>query len=433
MAMVGYTEYVLSDFASQAGKVLYKELTQGTKLKEAVDSILAFCSGSGAQYCGVRGGRAHGFSDPVSPAFLEWRGNKDYHLVSDEVYTWGSNLWGQLGNGRRDLIINPDNWTPNRIMQKSGLKVVAGRFNAHLLAADSSIWSWGANYYGQLGVGDTTMRTSPTQIPGLRNVINIFSGSDADHSLALLSDSTLRAWGSNRYGQLGIGHFSEFVTTPTAVQGSRKFIQVAQGAYHTFAISADSTLWAWGTEFDGSFGDGLERSVTAIPMSLPSMGKVVQVATGAYVSNYVLKADSTLWAWGDNYAGQVGNGNSEAQYAPVEVLKNVTSISFRDFPVAIRDDSTVWTWGDGDYIDDGIWTRMTPTKVPEIKGAVASSSGSRYQLIVTAKGEVWSFGDNNDGVLGDGTDENRSTPGRVKKLKTATSAAAGFDSGVALE
>ncbi len=433
MAMVGYTEYVLSDFASQAGKVLYKELTQGTELKEAIDSIRAFCSGSGAQYCGVRVGRAHDFSDPVSPAFLEWRGNKDYHLVSTDIYTWGGNRWGQLGNGERDLSKNSENWTPNRIMKKGGLKVAAGISNALLLAADSSIWSWGANHSGQLGFGDTATRTVPTQIPGLDNVIDIFSGSDAHHNLALLADSTLRAWGFNRYGQLGVGHINEFIPVPTAVHGSRKFIQVAPAFSHTLAISADSTLWAWGTEENGSFGDGIERSVTPIPMSVSSMGKVVQVAIGIPYAQYVLKADSTLWAWGTNYAGKVGNGNSDVQFTPVEVLKNVTEISYRDFPVAIRDDSTVWTWGDGEYLGDGVWTRMTPTKVPEITGAVATSSGNQYQLIVTAKGEVWSFGNNNEGMLGDGTEESRSRPVKVKKVTTATSVAAGFDSGVALE
>ena len=153
-------------------------------------------------------------------------------------------------------------------MQVSGLTGVialaAGSWHNLALKSDGTVWAWGDNGSGQLGDGSTTDRSTPVQVSG--RVIAIAAGSY--HSLALKSDGAIWAWGSNGSGQLGDGSTSYYNSTPVPVSGLSGVIALAAGSSHTLALKSDGTVWAWGSNYDGQLGDGSTR-LTARPRCKP--------------------------------------------------------------------------------------------------------------------------------------------------------------------
>lgn len=230
------------------------------------------------------------------------------------VRAWGDNFYGQLGLGDSE-----DRDQPVRLTAISGVtQVAAGRFHALALRSDGTVWAWGGNNFGQLGDGTLVDRSTPAPVAGLRNVIAVSAG--LDHNLALLADGSVWAWGQNYNGQVGDGTSANVRTLPVRVSGLRDVIAIAAGGYHSLALRSDGTVWGWGWNVEGQVGSGslAQQDVpTRVvgPGGAGFLGGAVAIAGGHYHS-LALRSDGTVWAWGWNSDGQLGNGQTEDALTP---------------------------------------------------------------------------------------------------------------------
>ena len=199
------------------------------------------------------------------------------------AWAWGDDTYGQLGDGNS----SGQQSSPVQIANLSGIVQMAGGYQ-HSLALDSSsdVWVWGNNSSGQLGDGTTTHQTTPEQLSGLNNVVGIAAG--GAHSLALVSDETVRAWGNNSYGQIGDGTTTQR-TTPVTVSGLTNAFEIAAGYNHSLAVVSDETVRAWGYNNYGQIGDGTtnNRATPVREMCIRDSSYTMETALEAQASMVV--------------------------------------------------------------------------------------------------------------------------------------------------
>ncbi|MBI2916825.1 MAG: S8 family serine peptidase [Chloroflexi bacterium] len=360
-------------------------------------------------------------------------------INSDGIYdrldlSVGDNVFGEgdLGDGIVDYSAT-DNANDERVSAAANVKMGVNTFYLSFDAtpggavASGEAWAWGNNSEGQLGDGTTIQRNAPVQVSGLAGVTDVAGG--GWHSLALSSAGTVWAWGWNDQGQLGDGTTTGR-TTPVQVSGLTGVAAVAVGDYyHSLALKSDGTVWAWGWNYHGQLGDGTTTDRhTPVPVS--GLTGVVAIAAGGYHS-LALKSDGTVWAWGGNDNGQLGDDTQTNRTTPVQVsgLTDVTAIAAGGYySLALKSDGTVWAWGRNvvGELGDGTTTgRTTPVQVSGLTGATAIAAGGYHSLALKSDGAVWAWGYNNHGQLGDGTTTNRHTPVQVSGLTGVTTFAAG--------
>ncbi len=308
-----------------------------------------------------------GLSNVVAVAF-----GVDFALAlkSDgTVWAWGVNDSGQLGTG---TTVNSN--LPVQVRGLSSVIAIASGANFALaLRNDGTVWAWGDNESGQLGNGTTVNSSVPVQISEISNVVVISASSDVS-SIALKSDGTVWAWGDGQYGQLGNGT-TGYSSVPVQVSDLSNVITVASGGYSALALRSDGTLWAWGCNQLGELGNGTTVN-SSVPVQVIGLTGVISVA-GADFNSIALKNDGTVWTWG----GNLGNGTTGYSSIPVQVsgLSGISAIAAgydfetQGFTLALRSDGTVWTWGSNVYGQLGNGTTF-PTSIPFIS-AISSPAG----------------------------------------------------------
>jgi len=370
---------------------------------------------------------------------LVWEGNR--------IFAWGSNTNGQLGDGTTTDYTVPT--TGNAalgagvLLGRTVVAVAAGGFHSLALCSDGTVAAWGDNASGQLGDGTITQQTVPVEVnhaPGSalegKTVVAVAAGQS--HSLALCSDGTVAAWGSNSrfgFGQLGDGTSTDR-SIPVAVNtvvGSalygKSVVAVAAGYGHSLALCSDGTVAAWGANMQGQLGAEtagppwclVPVAVDTTSSSTLSGKTVVAVAAGQFHS-LVLCSDGTVAAWGQ---GPLGNGSSASQYnippvavsaAPGSALhaKTVLAVTAGSFhSMALCSDGTLAAWGDNSAgeLGDGTTTdRIVPVAVNAASGSplygktvTAVAGGSSYSIALCSDGTLAAWGTNDSGQLGDGT------------------------------
>jgi len=309
----------------------------------------------------------------------------------------------------------------------------SGRASAVAVAL-TQLWSWGENRQGQLGLGNTTNRSSPVQVGALTTWSSVEYNRGGEHTLATKTDGTLWAWGRNNFGQLGLGNTTDR-SSPVQVGTLTTWSKVSCGKSITAAIKTDGTLWTWGRNGYGALGINAsgDRSSPVQVGTLTTWSKIH--ATGSHM--LAIKTDGTLWSWGSNTDGQLGHGNFTYRSSPVQVgrLTTWSKISgaggqyFMSHPpyynyingnsAAIKTDGTLWTWGYSG--NSGVLGRNNtqPASIPTQVGALTTwskinlsaggSIGVDYQQMVRpcaaaikTDGTLWTWGDNTQGVLGRG-------------------------------
>jgi hypothetical protein len=228
------------------------------------------------------------------------------------VWTWGNNDYGQLGDGTTTA-----RRTPVQVSGLTGVTAIAGGegHNTIALKGDGTVWTWGANWYGQLGDGTTTDRLTPVQVSGLTSVTAIAGGNF--HTIALKGDGTVWTWGNNFAGELGDGTNTNR-STPVQVSGLTGVTAIAGGNFHTIALKGDGTVWTWGYNFDGELGDGTNTN-RSTPVQVSGLTGVTAIAGGGS-HTIALKSDGTIWTWGENGSGQLGDGTTTGRWTPVQAL-----------------------------------------------------------------------------------------------------------------
>jgi alpha-tubulin suppressor-like RCC1 family protein len=333
-------------------------------------------------------------------------------LIQGVVYT------ATVTTGAQDLQGNPlasdYTWT------FTTLKSIAGGVDHTLvIGTDGSLWAWGSNASGQLGFSSAVTVNVPQQVmPEITNWAAISAGKA--HSVGLKKDGSLWAWGSNAYGQLGVAGSSSPI--PKQIEPGTKWIMVSAGWYHTLAIKADGSLWAWGLNENGQAGAGSGISKSTVPVRIGQTNDWLFVAAGLS-HNIVIKKDGSLWTWGSNSAGQLGNGDASManQYAPVLIDsgKWVTAAAgcviadTKSHSMAVKSDGSLWTWGWNQYGQLGDQTyinKLVPVQVGNELNWMSVSAGGRHSLALKNNGSLWAFGYNASGQLGDGSYTTRNMP-----------------------
>lgn len=309
--------------------------------------------------------------------------------------------------------------------------VAAGPNHTLALKGDGTVWAWGRNDSGQLGDGTTLDRlVAPAAVNGMADAIAIAAGDH--HSLAIRADGTVWAWGRNDTGQLGIASTTgQTAPVPvTALAGA--FVQIAAGAGHAVALRSDGTVWTWGANGVGQLGDGTATQRNT-PVQAAGLTDIVALASGARHS-LALKGDGSVWAWGANGAGQLGDGTTADRFAPVEVIGLDAEIlgiaAGASHTLALASDGAVWSWGGNGsgQLGDGTTTpRSAPAEIGGLGDIVGLASGGAHSVAVKNNGTVWTWGGNTAGQLGDGSTAQRLVPAEVSGLTDAIEAAAGGD------
>ncbi|WP_033667640.1 RCC1 domain-containing protein [Salinispora fenicalii] len=332
------------------------------------------------------------------------------------VLAWGDNSAGQLGDGT-----TTDSSTPVAVDLPAGTTitaVAAGDRHSLALTSTGTMLAWGENFIGQLGDGTTTRRSTPVAVnlPTGTTITAVAAGDR--HSLALTSTGTMLAWGENFIGQLGDGTTTRR-STPVAVNlpTGTTITAVAAGDRHSLALTSTGTVLAWGDNSAGQLGDGtLTDSSTPVAVDLPAGTTITTVAAGAYHSLALTSAD-TLLAWGYNIFGQLGDGTTTDKSTPVAVDlpagTTITTVSGgARHTLAVTSADTLLAWGHNNFgqLGDGSTTDSnTPVAVNLPTGTTITTvaAGAFHTLAVTSTGTMLAWGYNALGQVGDGTTATR--------------------------
>jgi alpha-tubulin suppressor-like RCC1 family protein len=342
------------------------------------------------------------------------------HELIDQYYanilwTWGRNLYGQLGDGTTSNRSSPVTTAGGGTNWKQ-VSAALGFYTA-AIKTDGTLWTCGRNDYGQLGDGTTTSRSSPvTTAGGGTNWKRVDCGNG--HTAAIKTDGTLWTWGLNLYGQLGDGTTTSRSSPGTTAGGGTNWKQVEGGGSHTAAIKTDGTLWTWGANSSGQLGDGTTTSRSSPGTTAGGGTDWKQVDCGG-AHTAAIKTDGTLWTWGANDYGQLGDGTTTSRSSPVTTASGGTNwkqvSAGYNHTAAIKTDGTLWTWGRNDYgqLGDGTTTdRSSP--VTTAGGGTnwkQVSAGTYAAAAIKTDGTLWTWGRNDYGQSGDGTTSSRSSPG----------------------
>lgn len=327
---------------------------------------------------------------------------RSFALKSDgSLHAWGSNHSGQLGD--RSLAKKT---SPEPLSWGGELAVVfPGGEHTLALERDGTLVAWGYNEYGQLGDGTTVQRNIPVTIDVASQWKKVTAG--VNHTAAIKADGSLWTWGLNTYGQLGDGSF-ESRKLPVRVGTDTDWADVAAGGDHTAALKTDGSLWAWGGNVYGQLGDAsLERETLPVRIGSASWSEVI---AGEY-HTLALTTEGVLWGWGLNRNGQLGDGGREDRHEPVRAgsegdrWRKVST--GHSHSAGLKVDGSLWTWGFNAFgqLGDGTFDgRMIPVRVGRGNGWVDVEAGTSHTLAVKADGTLWAWGKNQYGQLGMGSD-----------------------------
>ena len=356
----------------------------------------------------------YGFGDNTA-----WRMN----YTQAPLYYGVSSRWA-IGDGQ--LISLPTPISSNVSSVSTGLQCAA------FIRTDGTLWAWGLNSFSQVGIGSTLPYTLTPKISTFlpNNATSIAPiGAGQNYSISLQPNGTLWSFGRNQFGQLGLNTVID-VSSPVQIGGISTWTQIACGYVHSLAIQSNGTLWAWGNNSFGSLGLG-SLTLRSSPAQVGSLSVWTQIALGRGSHSLALQSDGTLWAWGINFAGQLGLSDTNNRSSPTQVgaLSVWAQISAgNNHSLALQSNGTLWAWGANSFgalgLSDTI-SRSSPVQVGALSVWTTIACGYTHNLAIQSNGTLWTWGNGADGRLGSGSTLSRSSPGQVGLLSVWTRIAAG--------
>lgn len=346
-----------------------------------------------------------------------------YHSVAvktdGSLWAWGLNDYEQVFGDQ--VFADP---SPNQFLSPvlvdgidNWIDVASGLNFSLALRADGTLFGWGDNDSAQLGFNPGGRIYIPPQYKFFTSEDTDWVSIDAGrwHGMALKSNGTLWTWGQDYRGQLGN------VQAPVSdmyyqrqVGSDSDWATIAAGDQHSLAIKTNGTLWAWGYNNNGQLGDGTTLDKT-VPMQIGTDTDWTDVAGGGK-HTVALKANGTLWTWGDNYYGQLGDGTNTDRHVPQQIGSSTDWVAIAiglNHTIALKANGTLWAWGNNTFnrLGDGTSTsRNTPTLIASTTPWTAIAVGSDFTMALKANGTHWGWGNNDFGQLGDGTQSRKSLP-----------------------
>lgn len=327
------------------------------------------------------------------------------YLLNGTKLTWGRNQYGQLGNGTTtqqntpNYTINGSQWT----------EVNHARMHTVALKQDKTIWSWGNNSVAQLGNGTLTDSYVPVQV-----------GADADwaaispgnlHTVALKTNGTLWGWGNNGANELAQG-FPNTYANPVQLGTDNDWSKVYGCFFKTYAIKTNGTLWGRSRNDYGDLGIGTGSGYMAL-VQIGTASNWEKISSAREMFTLGLRTDGTLWAWGNNQNGRLGDGTTTNRNTPVQIgTDNWIDVAAGNYHgVGIKADGTLWHWGSYGWIDEVflIPNSSVPVQVGTDNHWKSVVAGDAFNYAVRDDNTLWAWG-YNYGYLGDGTSISRATP-----------------------
>lgn len=318
-----------------------------------------------------------------------------------ELLAWGGNSYGQLGDGSTTDRLRPvqvlKRTTVDNALDLSALGVVlavaAGKCHSLAVMEDGEVLAWGLNEDGLLGTGQFPKQLSPGRVIA-SGVYSVAAG--WKHSLALTDQGEVLAWGRNNYGQLGDGTKLDR-RIPVKVL-SRNVVAIGAGWHHSVALTCNGEVYIWG--FTAIDKVGMQGVI--VPGLMITAG-ISAIAVGG-VHNLALAENNTLIAWGGNDNGQLGDGSTMQRLAPVVVAHGISRIGAGDYhSLAVSDDGILFAWGFGTPTGTQSGSQAYPTKV-EVQGGMHSAvGGGTHSIGLSHRGEIMGWGINSFGQVGDGS------------------------------
>ena len=333
------------------------------------------------------------------------------------LWSWGYQRFGTLGNN-------------STITQSSPVQTISGGTNwsqvsrtgrefASAIKTDGTLWLWGYGYHGIFGNNSTVARSSPVQtVSATTNWKQTASGFSS--TSAIKTDGTLWLWGRNLYGELGNNSTIAQSSPVQTVSGGTNWKQVAAGYYiFSSAIKTDGTLWMWGRNCNGELGNNSTVARSSPVQTVSATTTWNRVSVGSKIAA-AIKTDGTLWLWGCNAAGEIGNNSTTSRSSPTQTIsggtnwKQVSPSVDGGIVGAIKTDGTLWMWGSGFCGSLG-----TVLSIGQSSPVQTISGGTNWRQVATANanagaiktdGTLWMWGKGKHGALGNNSTIDQSSP-----------------------
>ncbi|MDP6587417.1 MAG: hypothetical protein QF535_22405, partial [Anaerolineales bacterium] len=289
--------------------------------------------------------------------------------------------------------------------------------------AGYALWTWGVGSFGSTGHNDTVARSSPTQLGTLNEwskyIAMVYKG-----MLGVKVDGTLWAWGKNNDGQLGLGNTTTF-SSPMQVGNDGNWAKVKGGTTFTIATKTDGTLWGWGNGNNGATGHG-NTTDYSVPIQVGSLTDWSDISVASNYTTVAVKTDGTLWAWGKNDNGQIGDGSTTARSSPVQIGSLTTwskAVTEGETTLALNTGGEIFGWGRNNRGQAGLGDTVKTSSPVQIGSLtnwadIATMGSSTYGngFAINTDGELFSWGDGYAGTTGQGNATDYSSPVQVGTL-----------------
>ncbi len=351
-------------------------------------------------------------------------------MLSDgRTQCWGSNGFGELGDGTTVARNVPA--SVSDLANFSVVETAPGGRHTCARRATGSVLCWGNNTYGELGDGTVAGHTTPVGVSGVVDARGVAPG--GYHSCAVRSNGTVVCWGRNNLGQIGDGTSGTDRLVPTPVLTITNAVQVTAGVAHSCALLSTGTVMCWGGDYASQIGDGPGNTPKTAPVAVLGLSDAVEVRAGAHYT-CARRANGTVLCWGENRAGQIGDGTTTEAASPqaVATIDDALGVDAGDaHSCVLRASGAMACWGSNDWGQIGdngpVSSRLVPSTVVGLTDVVEFAVGWAHTCARRATGTLACWGSNFTGELGDGTNSPRPTPRAVSGITGALSIAAGGD------
>ncbi len=319
------------------------------------------------------------------------------------VWAWGLNSSKQLGDVP---ITGSEVPLAVRGLAHRAIGIAAGGDFSVALESDGSVWAWGQNDRGQLGNGTKVQSGKPARVTGLTGRFVAVAAGES-FALALRSDGTVWGWGDDYQGQLGNGS-NDDTTTAVEVSGlTGRVVSIACGFNHSLAVMSDGSVWAWGDNGSGALGTKTQDVFQNTPVAVDGLSSGVTAVAGGTDQSLALKADGSVWSWGVirlPLSGASFGSETPTRVAGIEGAKAIGA--GWDLDVVLESNGSIWSWGKnlGDFGTVGGGDSTTPVRATGVPAGITTIAAKYADVYaITASGSVWAWGSNNHGELGNST------------------------------